>query len=348
MQRADRMSDRNVREAQRWQAKQTDKAWERTDASALRNRRWALTDYRKTKEDQLNQFANLRIAAKRGGFNPLTVLGMGSMVGPGAGGLSSSSYGASPGVGAAPVSSFSSSVPMAGYGAPVHVPALASNDAISGAIDELGREVTGEAAQERAYDQMAMDIAKIELERARAGLSQPVVPSLAGAGPSLGPQAAPTGNARVSGLGQSMWAPHPNLGWSTSEMPEPWMPSPYDPSRPMEKTPALNAGLFGQIDDKIIRMITGGVPANVMMSPDQEPYFGGAGVALGTIGTAIRNRIVDPWLESTGRDPASWPFTSSGNPNERVFVPRLSKDEFEDSPTAIPRAYVDPFFINSY
>lgn len=199
MKRTDRMNDQNVRAAQRWQAKQALKAWDRTDKSALRARRWAKEDYRQQKADVGNQFVRLRAAAEKAGYNPLSVLGAGSgMLSP-AGGITSSSYGAASGVGAAPVSGFAASTPMAGYGAPVHVAPLASNDAIEGLVGELGRELTGEAALDRQRNAIAEEIATIELERLRGGF-----PSQSFGLPAMGAYAAPTPHSRMSGTAEQV------------------------------------------------------------------------------------------------------------------------------------------------
>jgi len=194
MRLADRMSDKNVRLAQKFQGKQAKLAWERTDEAALRNRKWAKADYRQQKKDMGSQFVRLRHAAEKAGFNPLSVLGA-SMVPNPAGGISSSSYGAASGVAPIGVSAPGVSAAMGGYGAPVAVPALASNDAILGGIQELGRELTGEAALERENAKFANELARIELEQAKARLAAPAVPTTFGMG--LGRQAVPVDPMRV-------------------------------------------------------------------------------------------------------------------------------------------------------
>lgn len=179
MHEADRMSDRNTRQAQGFQVRQTDRAWQHTDQVAARNRRLA-------RQDAANQFVDARDAALRGGFNPLTGVGASaSFVGAG---LTASSYAAAPGVGAMSVNAPQTSVAMT-YGAP-----LSSNAAMMGAVGELGRELTGEAAVERANAQVYSDIARIELERMQSGLAQPVIPHLGRSGTqSQGPNMLPPG-----------------------------------------------------------------------------------------------------------------------------------------------------------
>lgn len=184
----DRLNDRNTLLAQRFQAREAAKSRLATDRAAVRARKWGVQDYRQQKADMADQFVRLRRAAKKGGFNPLTALGSAIIPNP-AGGITSSSYAAASGVGAATASAPGASVAMGGYGQPIAVPSLASNEAILGGINELGRELTGEAAVERANAQLYHDIAKVELEQMKARLPQPVVPDFG----NLGKQAVPQG-----------------------------------------------------------------------------------------------------------------------------------------------------------
>lgn len=231
MTRADRMSDRNAAVERAFNVRQAKLAWERTDEAALRNRRWA-------KADVAGQFDVLRAAAKRAGFNPLTALGSGAS--GVAGGLSSSSYGAASGAGAASVSGFASSVPMT-YGAPISP--LASNEAIMGGLSEFGREVSGVAAQERANAQVFNDIARIELERMQGGMVAPSVPSL-GRNTSL------VGNMRssdLSGSGDVVWSGDP---WIEGRYPGAWRPTTgiISGGRPEEMQPTENIGGFMNLE----------------------------------------------------------------------------------------------------
>lgn len=208
MNKADRMNDRNIRQANRFAHKEARLAWDRTDEAALRNRAWAKEDYVQARADQATQYTDLRAAAQAGGFNPLSVLGTGISAAP-AGGLTSSSYSAASGAGAMPVVGMGASVPMS-YGAPVAVAPLSSNAAIIGAVQEFGQEITGVPAQERANAQLYSDIARIELERARAGMTAPTVPVL---GRTAIQQEASAFNQTMMIDGEE---------WSTAPMAKPW------------------------------------------------------------------------------------------------------------------------------
>lgn len=100
--------------------------------------------------DESVKFERLREAAIRGGFNPLTALQNGGLAG-----LS---------------------------GLPSGTPPLASIDLITGALQDVGRELTGEAAQEREQVRLQNELAKLNMEHMRALLK---------AGPSavMGPRA---------------------------------------------------------------------------------------------------------------------------------------------------------------
>jgi len=210
MKMADRMSDQNVAQANKtnlanYALQRTDQredsrtAYDRSVKSSEQARAWAEEDYARAKSDQASQYTDLRAAAEKGGFNPLSVLGTGMTPTP-AGGITASTFAASPGVGlssaqAMSVQGVQASVPM-GYGAPVVAQPLASNDAILGSVAELGQELTGAAAVGRANDQLYSDIAAIELDRLRGSPSSqyPVVPPRVDVAPSLGPTATRVGN----------------------------------------------------------------------------------------------------------------------------------------------------------
>jgi len=100
--------------------------------------------------DEMVKFERLRESAIRGGFNPLTALQNGGLAG-----LS---------------------------GLPSGTPPLASIDLITGALQDVGREMTGEAAQEREQTRLQNELAKLNMEHMRALLK---------AGPSavMGPRA---------------------------------------------------------------------------------------------------------------------------------------------------------------
>jgi len=182
---------------------QVDENFQRSEARDLRNREWAKDDYEQQRQDFGNQFTDLRAAAEKAGFNPLSVLGSQMVPSSGAGGLSSSSYGAGQGqaasAGFAGSQGVVGSVPMA-YGAPVSVQPLVSNAGIVGGVAELGQELTGLNAVQRQTDQLYRDLAQIELDQARSGVSAPMS---AGALPQFGNQALPVGARSVSNNGSS-------------------------------------------------------------------------------------------------------------------------------------------------
>lgn len=140
-------------------------------------------------DDQSQQFVRMREAAEKAGINPLSALGVASMT-PQVSALQSSSFGASVGA-PGTMTSLSPSATMGAnpaaastamsYGAPVFVAPVASNDAVLGAVGELGAELTGRAAVERANAQFSQEVARIEGERqAAGGFSQAVMPSAPG------------------------------------------------------------------------------------------------------------------------------------------------------------------------
>lgn len=195
MERANDMNQVNTKQAQAFNSKEAAIARTAQRNMTFQAREWQNQDYRRTKEDQSNQFVALREAAEKAGFNPLSVMGAGGFVPPSAPGLGSSSFGAASSPGAPPVAGFGSSVPMS-YGAPVSVAPLASNEAVVGAVAELGRELTGVNEIERANEQFYRDLAAIESERASQRMPAPVVyaptPGVAG----LGRTAVPVGDER--------------------------------------------------------------------------------------------------------------------------------------------------------
>jgi len=336
---ADRMSDKNVRLAQKFQARQAEKAWDRTDESALRNRAWAKADYRQQKEDMATQFIRLRRAAKKGGFNPLTA--MGSQMIPGvAGGLTSSTYGAASGVGAAPVSAMGMSPmgvssPMIGDAGTVAVAPMASNEAITGGLYELGMELSGEAAQQRANAQIAADLMKIELEQAKARLAVPAVPDQrtdqAIYGSSLGRQASPGANSR-SGVpvmshagsipGASPQSVEAIQGWQSGDVPTFHRPSRYGSANPEElvSTPVGSGYISIQLPD--------GNMIDVLAGPDGEPLdksqlsaiaAQAAPQVASTYGDEILTQAGDAYFGGPVFDPMYWEARDSAKKvvNER-------------------------------
>lgn len=91
------------------------------------------------RDNIMSQAQGARDAAEEYGFNPLTLLQYGQ---PG---------GASP---------------IAGGG----TPPLASVEAITGGLEDIGDVVSGDAARRRAADQLQLDLAQIKLDQAQAGV----------------------------------------------------------------------------------------------------------------------------------------------------------------------------------
>lgn len=336
MKLANKMNRANTREAQDFQRIEAGKAALRTDRAAIRNRKWAMTDRKLEAEDQLNQFVRLREAANKAGLNPLSVIGADMVPSP-AGGLSTGSYAAAAGVGVAPVNAFASSTPM---GAGGYTPVLASNDAIIGGIQEFGREISGQAALERSNLALNNEIARIELERARAGMARPVVPpaaQLGGAG--LGRQAQRAGNVAtgVPSLGDlDDWFPQ---GQPVSQR------SITDTHNPREVNlkPTDNIDPMGVFDSDLIRALTGGFPV-YYPTVDGEPAGGAAAVwGIGVPGAVLRRRVVDP-INSAIRD--TWDGFVRGSA-ERSFTPSLGVTFDENNPFGggqFQPNYVNPLY----
>lgn len=106
----------------------------------------------RTLGEQATQFVRMRAAAEAAGLNPLTALGAGNFV---AGGTSITS-----GAGQALAST---SV------AAQNAPALVSTDAIAQGFSDLGQELTGQAARDRAEQTARTDLMRIQAETMRAG-----------------------------------------------------------------------------------------------------------------------------------------------------------------------------------
>lgn len=266
---AEKRSDENARisrkfnrrerqEANKFTKQQNDLAYERSEKRDLRNRDWAKEDYKQQRKDFGNQFVDLRKAAEKAGFNPLTALGAQMVPSMGAGGLSSSSYGSGQGMAASSGFSTSPSVtggsvtgsaPMA-YGAPVSVAPLVSNDAIIGAVSEIGRELTGVNAIARQTDQLNRDIAQIELDQLRSGVVgyQPTLntgdtyPTIAaGRLPHLGQTAVPAGSVSTSAV-------RPASGRGLN---------PYDPDRGVIPEDDSNYSGFWTLDNRFTDLLGG-------------------------------------------------------------------------------------------
>lgn len=111
--------------------------------------------------DAANKFVDLRAAAEKGGFSPLTAL-------QATGGAGFGNYGSS-------------------------APPLASVELLTGAVGKFYDEASGQGAQRRATDKLNFDLAQLRLDQARSGVYVPSPPSaVAGMGPS------PLGNSVVT------------------------------------------------------------------------------------------------------------------------------------------------------
>jgi len=154
-------------------------------------------------EDIDQQFVRMRAAAEKAGLNPLAVLGGGGTMTPSALSSGSTSFAASAG----PIQSTvqapgynMGSVPMS-YGAPIAVTPLSSNEAVVGGVVELGQELTGSAAIERANEQFWQDMAMQEAQRDAAvpdaARSYPTVPD--GRVPVMGNTATPVSSVSSTG-----------------------------------------------------------------------------------------------------------------------------------------------------
>lgn len=176
---------------------QVEDARKYTEMIARRERNHQISDIE-------NQYVRQREAAEKAGFNPLSVLGTGGQMTPQALSAGSSAFAASPAPlgSAAAVPGFGGaggSVPMS-YGAPIAVTPLASNEAVVGAVSELGQELTGSAAIERANETFWQELAAREAEQAAAVpdsvRNYPTVPG--NRVPVLGSNATPVGNTSTS------------------------------------------------------------------------------------------------------------------------------------------------------
>lgn len=121
---------------------------------------------KQAKEDALNKFVDLRQAAERGGFNPLTAL-------QATGGAGFGAYGSS-------------------------APPLASIELLTSFGNKLGEEFSGAADRRRATETLQHDLAKLQLDQARSGVLVPPPRSATAALGGLAPLRPP-----VATLGQS-------------------------------------------------------------------------------------------------------------------------------------------------
>lgn len=118
--------------------------------------------------ESANYYDAVRRGAEKAGFNPLTALGMAPSVGSAAGGMTQ--------------------------------PKLASLDMLMGGLKGISDEFTGVASQQRAREQLQLDLAKVELDKARASASAVITPppNRASGGPALGRNAQRIGPVTVN------------------------------------------------------------------------------------------------------------------------------------------------------
>lgn len=112
----------------------------------------AAKDRFQAKTDARNKFEDLRNAAIRGGFNPLTALEATGGAGYGAGSLPSSA------------------------------PPLASIELLTSAFGGIEAEFNGEAGRARAANKLNMDLTQLKLDQARSGVASYAAPSAAALG----------------------------------------------------------------------------------------------------------------------------------------------------------------------
>lgn len=168
------------------------------------------------RDNIMSQVAGVREAAEKHGFNPLTLLQYAN----GAGGHQQ----------------------LADDGPP-----LASFDMISGGLDRLGDEYSGDADRRRAIEQHNLDLAKVKLEQLRTA---PVMADSVGAG------ASPLGR-RTTTVG-SVSAPNNMLGG--------WLGKNANADREIDRKPNVDVSGFSTIENGF----TGG-PVHIF-STDGEPW----------------------------------------------------------------------------
>lgn len=345
---AEKRTDENAAVSRRFNAKQadkanyftkaqTDKAYERSEARDLRNRGWAEEDYAQQKDDFATQFSRSRDAAIAGGFNPLSVLGSQMTPSMGAGGLSSSSYGA--GQGAAASAGFSggmqaapASVPMA-YGAPVAVQPIASNASIVGAVAELGQELSGENAVQRQTDELYRDLAQIQLDQARSGVRPGYPETPVGSVPSLGNHAAPAGNVSSSSPGETMvidgttW----NVNRQGNALPQLWRVG--SDGNFIEYRPVSQSTMYGLVDNALLTgpRAVGMDPSDEVLTVDQAKNVG---IQIGAQEAA--DFLVDDGITSGQYDDDYTPFTG---------VPNLQLPTISDAPNV---TYTSPLAFTGH
>ncbi|AXH76576.1 MAG: hypothetical protein [Microviridae sp.] len=316
-----RARDFNAEEAQKsrdFTAEQNRIANAKTVQAQVRAHNWAEEDYARGKQDQASQFTDLRAAAEAAGLNPLSVLGAGS-VPTSSTGLSSSSFAAGSGAAATATASdtfggqapgvMGASVPMS-YGAPVAIQPLVSGDAVVGAVGELGRELTGVNAINRANEQVYTDLAKIQLEQSlRPTVDTDMAPA------ALRPPVIPTGGPPDFELPAYM----SEDGWQMMDRGVPtigrWN---EDMGRFEERTPIPNEAGQAFIDptDGFERITPGVIFGSELDMP--EGFVGNT-----MFGTAMGGAYLDAWTSPSIREftGLSLNFGGGGDPADYVTDP---------------------------
>lgn len=177
--------------------------------------------------ENINKLAQgARQASERYGFNPLTLLGAGSTMGGGGGGGSA--------------------------------PPLASIDLIVGGLKDISDEVSGDAERRRKAEELELDLAKVQLEQARAGL---IARSPVAGGVGQGP--APLGRRAAVQVGEAGRTPARKIGGFGTPTKG---GNTIAPGRGQEIDPVVNSpGVF-----EIENVLTGGRP--VIIPGEGEPW----------------------------------------------------------------------------
>lgn len=309
----------NMKHQNRFNSKQAQRAREWDRSTLKMQRRWQ-------KGDQASQFVDVRAAAEAAGFNPLSVLGSGMTPVSLQGTTSAAAYGAT-----APASS----VPMT-YGQPVYVAPLASNDAIMGTVEELGRQLTGTEAVQKANEKATIELAQIEQERKQAGLEKPIVaPSQGAPGVAdLRPPVRPVSSMRVSdnvvqgGGVYGPTGPNYNDGFAPTYHKEPTNLSPFG----AETRPETVATGMSQVANEYLPW-SNQRPYDFWAEPDEiESWIVNAPFLAGQIVGRGINKIRQPFWERhqdytieelNQMGDAYYRRTQTASP-QRTFVPSLT------------------------
>lgn len=140
------------------------------------------------RKNMMEQAQGARLAAAQQGFNPLTMLQYGQ---PGGAGFNAG-----------------------GGGAPV----LASIDAITSGLSGIDDVMSGDAARRRQADQLEIDLAKVKLDQARAGVTVASAPQPVASGVGSGPSPLGTRPQTVAQTNSGSATPNgfgPKPAWAT-------------------------------------------------------------------------------------------------------------------------------------